>query len=295
MSPTNQSRYPHGEDGEFKGDTYIASKKLTAAVNTALVAGQPLLLMGEPGCGKTTLAASIAFRLGLGPVLTFHTRSDHQAKDIVYRYDSMLRFYDSQAGGALDASHDRYLKPGPLALAIKSELQRVVLIDEIDKAPRDFPNGLLQVLEERVFQIDETGGKIHAAPGAPRPIVIITSNSERDLPDAFLRRCVFYELEFPSRGELAKIVKKHLVEATPSDGYLGAIIDRFMRVRDYPDLRKRPATSELVAWLRVLVDANVKEDAFAGTLLEDLYPGVLLKTRADFNSGAMKIGATKGA
>lgn len=266
--------------GRVEGDPYIADEKLAVAVNTALAAQQPLLVMGEPGTGKTALASSIARRLGGGlPLLEFHTRSDHQAKDLVYRYEAMQRFFDAQKGYAAASGHAKYLRAGPLGEALESMQQRVVLIDEIDKASRDFPNGLLQVLEEREFRIDETGDWIRPPDGAPKPIVVVTSNSERDLPDAFLRRCVFYEIRFPADELLVDIVNQHVREVATA--MVKNAVARFVKIRGRTGLKKAPATSELITWVKVLRDAGLLEEVLTAPI-DDLMPGVLLKTKSDY-------------
>ncbi|WP_437729262.1 AAA family ATPase [Sorangium sp. So ce861] len=271
-------QYP---DGPFDGDDYIPSKKLAVAVNTALAAEQPLLVTGEPGTGKTRLAESVARRLRLGEVLTFVARSDHHARDCLYTFDSLRRLHDAQVQSPLASSPANYVRYAALGEAIRSPAPRVVLIDEIDKAPRDFPNDLLGVLEGQLrFPVHETGETIVGKEGV-RPFVIITSNREQPLPHAFLRRCVFHHIEFPNDKELGAIVRSKYTAAQISDGLLAAVLKRFREVHG-SDIEKRPATGELLAWVKVLLRAKVTEADVLEKRLSELYPGVLLKLDEDF-------------
>jgi MoxR-like ATPase len=257
---------------------YLASPELVIAVNTALAAEQPLLVTGEPGTGKTTLAESIAEELGLGQVLQFNTRSDHQARDVLYTFDSMRRFYDAQVQSK-DAMEPRnYVKDAPLGQAIRSPTQRVVLIDEIDKAPRDFPNDLLNAIDRMVLEIPETGEVVSAK---YRPIVVITSNGERQLPDAFLRRCVFHHIDFPAPAELAKILRQRLGEEDRLEPLYQAAVERFTQLRSRygHELAKKPATGELLVWVRVLIRAGASPSEVARN--PPPYLAALLKTERD--------------
>ncbi len=257
--------------------SYRASRQLATAVNTALAVEQPLLITGEPGTGKTTLAWSIASELGLPDVLEFHTRSDHQAKDTLYEFDNLQRFYDAyHAGSVMDL--ERYVRWRPLGEAIRSDTQRLVLIDEIDKAPRDFPNDLLDVIDKMEFTVDETRAQVRAN---VRPIVLITSNRESQLPDAFLRRCVFHHISFPSADQLKEIINERLGDLRLESKLIDTAISRFRELRGQPNLRKKPATHELITWLRVLHQAGISEEALLGPLSTLFGHSVLLKNLDD--------------
>ncbi len=256
---------------------YIAAPKLATAVNTALAVEQPLLLTGEPGTGKTTLAWSVASELGLGEVLEFHTRSDHQAKDTLYEFDNLLRFYDANRKDSVEQL-ERYVRYRALGQAIVSETQRVVLIDEIDKAPRDFPNDLLDVIDRMAFTIDETGERHEAR---HRPIVIITSNRESQLPDAFLRRCVFHHIDFPDGDQLKNIVTQRLGHLHLAEAFINRAVERFEEFRKKPSIRKKPATHELITWLRALHAAGISQEQLEAPLTTIFGKPVLLKNIED--------------
>ncbi|MCH7813717.1 MAG: MoxR family ATPase [Planctomycetes bacterium] len=259
---------------QARPDGYLADPGLTDAVNVALLLGQPLLLTGEPGTGKTQLAYSLAWELGFPPPLKFETKSTSSARDLFYYYNTIGRFHAAQTGRGSDDALD-YLTYNALGLAIllgqeKSAVESVlpkdfshdgprrsvVLIDEIDKAPRDLPNDILNEVEEMYFRIPELQNIKIAADAEMRPILVITSNSEKHLPDAFLRRCVYYHIPFPDRPRLAQIVESRLGDlAGQHDGLLGDALDLFFRLReDGSGLRKKPATAELLGWLTAIRD-----------------------------------------
>jgi MoxR-like ATPase len=259
-------------------DAYIASPELCAAVNAALAAEQPLLITGEPGTGKTTLADSVARQLGYGRALKFSTRSEHQARDCLYTFDSVRRFYDAQVKDPRATDPSIYVRFAALGEAIRSPSPRVVLIDEIDKAPRDFPNDLLNVLDDEVrFEVQETGETFMAA---HRPVVVITSNSERQLPDPFLRRCVFHRIAFPGEAQLRRIVAARFNRLKIEERLVDAALKRFLELR-YLRLDKPPATGELLIWIRVLQRAGVSPGDVAGAPMTELHPGALVKLEVD--------------
>lgn len=254
---------------------YLASEELADAVNIAIAVGQPLLVTGEPGCGKTRLAWSIADELGLGEPLVFQTRSTSRAQDLLYRYDAVLRFHDIQVrtqtpDGRFHADDpSRYVAYQALGQAIRGDARRVVLIDEIDKAPRDFPNDLLHELDRMSFSVPEL--KLDRPFTATvRPIVVITSNSERQLPQPFLRRCVFHHIEFPDRDRLCNIVQQRLGPLGLDLGLVTAAVDRFVAIRELPRLSKPPATSELLAWVQALATRGATARDLSAAALRSL-------------------------
>ena len=249
-------------------------------MNVALQLGQPLLLTGQPGTGKTEAAYSIAWELGLGPVLKFESKSTSVARDLFYSYDALGRFHASQRGGDVDAL--AFIRFGALGKAILEANPReavahllapdaphagprrsVVLIDEIDKAPRDFPNDLLNEVEHMYFRLPELGNVQVDAGADMRPVLILTSNSEKNLAEAFLRRCIFYHLPFPDPERLLDIVHARLGEAAgASRELIVQALEVFARLREpQAGLAKRPSTSELLAWLRLLTEGPMKAGA----------------------------------
>jgi MoxR-like ATPase len=252
-------------------EDYVADPGLVDAVNAALLLGQPLLLTGDPGTGKTQLAYSLAWELGLGEPIKFETKSTTGGRDPFYTYDALGRFQAAQSGGSADPLH--YLTYNALGTAILrgneeaavtkllppgflhgGKRRSVVLIDEIDKAPRDFPNDLLNELEQMYFRIPELGNVVVEADPHTHPIVVVTSNSEKNLPDAFLRRCVYYNIPFPEREGLEHIVASRLGEYAGGSGrFLEDALDLFFELRKPASgLRKKPATAELLGWLIAL-------------------------------------------
>jgi len=263
------------EDGsfdQFRGTaTYIASEELKHAVNVAVALGRPLLVRGEPGTGKTLLAENLAASLGL-PLIRWHVKSTTKAKDGLYVYDTVQRLHDSRFGGDV-GDIAKYIKLGPLGEALASPSRVVLLIDEIDKADIEFPNDLLLELDAMRFRIDETGKEISAK---ERPVVVITSNNEKELPDAFLRRCVFHYIQFPDRELMTEIVRVHHPDIT--DRVLDNALETFFSLRSTPKLRKKPSTSELIDWICALKKSGV-DLAKVGHGIPFL--GTLLKTEAD--------------
>lgn len=258
---------------------YLADPELVHAVNAALAVEQPLLVTGDAGTGKTVLAFSIAAELELGEVEEFVVRSDHQGRELLYEIDNLARFYDAQSGDERARDRANYLRYGPLARAFLSDSRKVVLIDEIDKAPRDFPNDLLNALGQFEVRVPELG---IAHPARVRPIVVITSNQESQLPDPFLRRCVFHHIEAPDRERLQQILQERLGHLQLAERLRERIVDRFLELRDLKGtLNKTPATSELLVWARILAAAGVQDEQLDGALRDLPFLGALLKTRQD--------------
>jgi len=241
-------------------------------VNVAVQLSRPLLIKGEPGTGKTMLAQSIARGLDM-PFLVWNVKSTTKAQDGLYLYDTVQRLYDGQFGDGNVSDIARYIKPGKLGEAFASEQRVVMLIDEIDKADLEFPNDLLWELDQMEFYIPETHETISAT---QRPIVIITSNAEKELPDAFLRRCVFHFIEFPDTGMMTRIVRVH--HPGLDQRLLDLSLQAFYWLREVPGLQKKPSTSELIDWVQALQVGGVRHDDIVATLP---FLGVLLKKDHD--------------
>jgi MoxR-like ATPase len=257
---------------------YIATDDLKIAVNAAITLERPLLVKGEPGTGKTVLAEEIAKALG-APLITWHVKSTTKAQQGLYEYDAVSRLRDSQLGDARVSDIANYVKRGKLWEAFTAPERPVLLIDEIDKADIEFPNDLLLELDRMEFHVYETGETIRAA---RRPVVIVTSNNEKELPDAFLRRCFFHYIRFPDTETMQAIIdvhfpgiKKRLVEEA---------LKLFFEVRDVPGLKKKPSTSELLDWLKLLVSEDVGPEVLRERDPRKLIPplhGALLKNEQD--------------
>lgn len=253
----------------FRGtDRYLTSDSLESAVNCALALGRPLLVKGEPGTGKTLLAEAIAEGMQL-PLLTWHVKSTTRAQDGLYVYDTVQRLYDSRFGDGDVKDIRQYIKLGPVGQAFASSSRVVLLIDEVDKADLEFPNDLLHELDRMRFRINETGDEVVAK---ERPVVIITSNNEKELPDAFLRRCVFHFIEFPDKELMKSIVTVH--HPALDKQLVEQAMQVFYEIREMRSIRKRPSTSELIDWIAVLKNAGLdsvkleKELPFLGALLK---------------------------
>ena len=262
---------------------FVPGEQLEIAVNTAIAVGEPLLITGEPGTGKTQAAYYAAYKLGIEPVIHFQVKSESNAADLLYYFDSVRYFYEASIAAKENKKIDKadYIEPRALWNAIESETPRVLLIDEIDKAPRDFPNDLLHEIDKMEFIVTETGEKISALKDR-RPIVFITSNSERRLPEPFLRRCVYHHIKF-DETIVARAVERRMDEYRSLDqNFIQMAIQRFLALRSR-NLRKRPSTSELLIWLRVLsITTGLRPEQLDATDLSKLpYLGVLLKDHQD--------------
>ncbi|WP_295315891.1 MoxR family ATPase [Roseobacter sp.] len=258
-------------------DDYVATDDLTVAVNAAVTLERPLLVKGEPGTGKTELARQVARSLGL-PMIEWNIKSTTRAQQGLYEYDAVSRLRDSQLGDERVHDISNYIRKGKLWQAFDTDEKTVLLIDEIDKADIEFPNDLLQELDKMEFFVYETGETIRAR---HRPIVIITSNNEKELPDAFLRRCFFHYIRFPEMETLRKIVAVH--HPGIKEALLTTALTRFFDIREQPGLKKKPSTSEVLDWLRLLLAEDMTaEDLKTDTrnALPKLH-GALLKNEQD--------------
>lgn len=263
----------------FEGTSgYVATDDLKVAVNAAATLRRPLLVKGEPGTGKTVLAAEVAAAMG-APLIEWHVKSTTKAQQGLYEYDAVSRLRDSQLGD--ERVHDirNYIRKGKLWEAFTAPVLPVLLIDEIDKADIEFPNDLLQELDRMEFHVYETGETVKAA---ERPIVIITSNNEKELPDAFLRRCFFHYIKFPDRETMQAIVDVHFPDIQKE--LVREALSIFYDIRDVPGLKKKPSTSELLDWLKLLMHEDLPLDVLRSRDPKKLIPplhGALLKNEQD--------------
>jgi len=266
-------------DQRFSGtDRYIATDDLRMAVNAAVTLARPLLIKGEPGTGKTQLAVEVAQALGR-PLFEWHVKSTSKAQQGLYEYDAVSRLRDSQLGEARVADIRQYIVRGKLWEAFESEVQPVLLIDEIDKADIEFPNDLLRELDRMEFYVYETRELVRAR---HRPIILITSNNEKELPDAFLRRCFFHYIRFPDEETMTRIVGVHYPSLKRE--LLAEALGAFYRMRETPGLKKKPSTSELLDWIKLLVAEDIPPEALRSEDPEKSIPplyGALLKNEQD--------------
>jgi MoxR-like ATPase len=256
---------------------YVATEDLTVAVNAAVLLERPLLIKGEPGTGKTELAKQVASALGL-ELIEWNIKSTTKAQQGLYEYDAVSRLRDSQLGDERVRDVGNYIRKGKLWTAFEADQKVVLLIDEIDKADIEFPNDLLQELDKMAFHVYETGETVAAK---NRPVVIITSNNEKELPDAFLRRCFFHYISFPDQDTMRQIVKVHYPDI--KEQLLTTALTQFYEIREQQGLKKKPSTSEVLDWLKLLLaeeltPEDLKRDA--GNLLPKLH-GALLKNEQD--------------
>jgi MoxR-like ATPase len=276
MLPRDASR---DERMRFAGTkTYVATADLAVAVNAAITLERPLLVKGEPGTGKTELAREIARSLS-APLFEWHVKSTTKAAQGLYEFDAVARLRDGQLGDPRVSDISYYIRRGRLWEAFASEARPVLLIDEIDKADIEFPNDLLQELDRMEFHVTETGETVRAK---LRSVVVITSNNEKDLPDAFLRRCFFHYIAFPDRATMERIVEIHVPGL--KSRFLREALTSFFELREAPGLKKRPSTSELLDWIKLLVnedvDPTVLRETNAARTIPPLY-GALLKNEQD--------------
>lgn len=259
---------------------YVASEQLMASVNVAIALQKPLLIKGEPGTGKTMLAQAVAASLGK-ELIIWNIKSTTKAQDGLYMYDTIQRLYDGQFGeeGVDDIAH--YIKLGRLGEAFESDEQVILLIDEIDKADLEFPNDLLWELDQMEFYIHETKRTVRAK---QRPIVIITSNAEKELPDAFLRRCIFHYIDFPDEALMEEIVRTHYPDV--EEHLLKNAMDVFYGIRALRDIRKKPSTSELIDWINALQIGGIPADRIRAELP---FVGVIVKKDEDMEIVKQKL------
>jgi MoxR-like ATPase len=263
---------------KFQGTAqYIATEDLQMAVNAAVTLQRPLLIKGEPGTGKTMLAEQVAQALGM-PLLQWHIKSTTRAQQGLYEYDAVSRLRDSQLGGDV-SDISRYITHGKLWQAFTSEKKSVLLIDEVDKADIEFPNDLLLELDKMEFHVYETGETVRAR---HRPVIIITSNNEKELPDAFLRRCFFHFIKFPDMETMKEIIAVHYPDIKSK--LVQDALEMFFEVREIPGLKKRPSTSELLDWLKLLMSDDIPDEILQdrdhSKAIPPLY-GALLKNEQD--------------
>ncbi len=263
---------------KFEGtQQYVATEDLQLAVNAAVTLQRPLLIKGEPGTGKTMLAEQVAEALQM-PLIQWHIKSTTRAQQGLYEYDAVSRLRDSQLGNDVD-DISQYITQGKLWQAFESPQQVVLLIDEIDKADIEFPNDLLLELDRMEFHVYETGESIKAT---HRPVIIITSNNEKELPDAFLRRCFFHFIKFPDKKTMSQIIKVHYPDIQPR--LVQDAMEIFFEVREVPGLKKRPSTSELIDWLKLLMSDDIPDEILQqrdqSKAIPPLY-GALLKNEQD--------------
>jgi len=266
-------------DMRFVGsDRYIATDDLGMAVNAAITLGRPLLIKGEPGTGKTQLALEVAGALGR-PIFEWHVKSTSKAQQGLYEYDAVSRLRDSQLGDPKVADIRNYIVRGKLWEAFDSDVQPVLLIDEIDKADIEFPNDLLREIDRMEFYVYETRELVKAR---HRPIIIITSNNEKELPDAFLRRCFFHYIRFPDAETMEKIVAVHYPNLKRE--LLAEALTAFYKLRETPGLKKKPSTSELLDWIKLLLAEDIPPEALRSDDPKKAIPplyGALLKNEQD--------------
>lgn len=256
---------------------YVATEDLTVAVNAAVLLERPLLIKGEPGTGKTELAKQVASALGL-ELIEWNIKSTTKAQQGLYEYDAVSRLRDSQLGDERVRDVGNYIRKGKLWTAFEADQKVVLLIDEIDKADIEFPNDLLQELDKMAFHVYETGETVAAK---NRPVVIITSNNEKELPDAFLRRCFFHYISFPDQDTMRQIVKVHYPDI--KEQLLTTALTQFYEIREQQGLKKKPTTSEVLDWLKLLLAEDLTPEDLkrdAGNLLPKLH-GALLKNEQD--------------